>query len=380
MKLLVIGGGIGGLTTAIALQRKGLTVQVFESAPGFKPLGAGLVLAANAMKALQTIGISEAIQPAGKLLTHGTILTDRGKVLSTVDVAAIMKRFGMHNFTIHRADLHQILLSQLQPNTLAYTKKCAEVTQHSAGVTVTFTDGTTATGDCLLAADGVHSVIRQKLIPESTIRYAGYTCWRAVVEADPSQIDLTNFTESWGTKGRFGIAPLTGNRVYWYACLNAPAQSMEMKQKTIDDLRECFKDYHDPIPYLLRITQNNQLIHNDIVDIKPLKQLAFGRILLMGDAGHATTPNMGQGACQAIEDAAVLMNQLGREATPELDFRAFERKRLVRTTQVNKASWQIGRLSQMDTPWLASLRNRLMRLIPKSFQQKQLEFLYEVDF
>jgi 2-polyprenyl-6-methoxyphenol hydroxylase-like FAD-dependent oxidoreductase len=380
MKLLIIGGGIGGLTTAIALQKKGLTVQVFESATEFKPLGAGLVLAANAMKALQTIGVSEAIQPASKLLTHGMILTDRGKVLSMVDVAAIVKRFGMHNFTIHRADLHQILLSQLQPNTLVYNKKCADITQHSAGVTVTFTDGITATGDYLLAADGVHSVVRQKLIPESTIRHAGYTCWRAVVEADPSQIDLTNFTESWGTKGRFGIAPLTGNRVYWYACLNAPAQSTEMKQKTIDDLRECFKDYHDPIPYLLSITQNNQLIHNDIVDIKPLKQLAFGRILLMGDAGHATTPNMGQGACQAIEDAAVLMNQLGREATPELDFRAFERKRLARTTQVNTASWQIGRLSQMDTPWLASLRNRLMPLIPKSFQQKQLEFLYEVDF
>lgn len=380
MKILIIGGGIGGLTTAIALQRKGISVQVFENAAEFKSLGAGIILAANAMKALEVMGLSEVIKSAGKLLKEGSILNDKGTVLSKVNVEEVTRQFGLHNFTIHRADLHQLLLSQLQPGTVVYQKRCVDVTQDATSVTATFADGSSATADCLLASDGVHSVIRQKLLPASTIRYAGYTCWRAVVQADPARVDLTRFTESWGAQGRFGIAPLTGNSVYWFACINAPQNSMEMKQKTIIDLQQHFQNFHNPIPYLLSLTKDNQLIQNDIIDIKPLKQLAFGRILLIGDAGHATTPNMGQGACQAIEDAATLMNQLGQETTIEQDFSTFEQKRLKRTEKINVASWQIGQIAQVANPLLASLRNGLMRLIPGSVASKQLEFLYDIHF
>ncbi len=380
MKIMIIGAGIGGLTAAIALQRRGISVKVYENTPEFKPLGAGLILAANAMKALEVIGISEPVLQAGKLLQQGSILSQDGTTLNQINVEAITRQFGTHNFVIHRAALHQILLSRLQAETLVYGKRCIRVAQDTKTVTATFADGTTAQADCLLASDGVHSAIRQQLLPDSGVRYAGYTCWRAVVEADARYVDFNRFTETWGAKGRFGIAPLTGSKVYWFACINATQNSPEMKQKTITDLADAFSDYHDPIPYLLSITSTNQLIHNDIIDIHPLEHLAFGRILLLGDAGHATTPNMGQGACQAIEDAAVLMKQLGQETSIERDLIAFEHKRLKRTEKINTLSWQIGKIAQVSNPFLVTLRNGLMRLVPQRINDSQLTFLYDVTF
>ncbi|MCU0355727.1 MAG: FAD-dependent monooxygenase [Cytophagales bacterium] len=380
MKINIIGGGIGGLATAIALQKQGHQVTVYENAPAFKPLGAGLVMAANAMKALQVIGIAEAVAQVGKPLAKGAILDARGKVISRVDVTTITQRFGMHNFTIHRAALHEILLGCLRPGTVVNGKNCVGVAQDQTGVTVHFADGSSDVADCLLACDGIRSVVRQQLVPDSRIRYAGHACWRAVTEVQPDKVDMENFTESWDTAGRFGIAPLAGNQVYWYACLNVPQDSPEAKAFMIPDLYERFKQFHDPVPYLLQNTPNEKLLLNDIIDFKPLRRLAFGKILLMGDAGHATTPNMGQGACQAIEDAAVLLKLLGTHAHVEEDFKAFEQKRLKRTEKINTLSWQIGKLAHVKNPFLAQVRNTVMRLLPDSVNNRQVAFLYDVAF
>ena len=232
----------------------------------------------------------------------------------------------------------------------------------------------------MIACDGVHSLFRKKLLPESLPRYAGYTCWRAVIDGSPTTLDLNETSETWGPGCRFGIAPLNNNRLYWFACVNATENDQQKRAYGIKELSKHFAEFHSPIPEILQHTKDHQLIWNDIVDIKPFKRFAFGKILLMGDAAHATTPNMGQGACMAIEDAAILANMISDSHSVDEAFVAFERKRIHRTTTIVKESWQLGRIAQWENKLLISLRNVLLRLTPASVAEKQIRFIQNVSF
>jgi 2-polyprenyl-6-methoxyphenol hydroxylase-like FAD-dependent oxidoreductase len=162
--------------------------------------------------------------------------------------------------------------------------------------------------------------------------------------------------------------------------VNANENDQQKSAYGVKDLLKHFGDFHAPIPAILRNTKDHQLIWNDIVDIKPLKRFAFGKILLMGDAAHATTPNMGQGACMAIEDAAILANMLSDSRPVDETFLAFERKRIHRTTTIVKESWQLGRIAQWENKLLITLRDTLLRLTPPSVAERQIRFIQDVSF
>lgn len=379
-KIAIVGGGIGGLTLAIALQQKGFPVTVYEAAPKIQPLGAGLTLAANAVKAFINIGISDAVLQVGKILKALRVKDVHGNILTETDSEKINARFGIINsFTIHRADLHEVLIRQLHPGTLLLNKQLKEIEQGSP-ITLTFSDGSSATADYVIACDGIHSVVRKKLLPEVKPRFAGYTCWRAVTDTIPANIDMNETSETWGPGSRFGIVPLSNNRIYWFACLNAKANDAQMRAFGIPDLLKHFGNFHAPIPQILNNTAPEKIIWNDIIDIRPLKKFAFGNILLMGDAAHATTPNMGQGACMAIEDAAVLANCIATDQSLTEAFQKFELKRIARTTTIVKNSWNIGKMAQWENSVLVSVRNAVVKRTPPSVMEKQIKFLTNIDF
>ncbi len=378
MQAIVIGGGIGGLTTAIALEKRGYKVEVYESAPEFRPVGAGLGLAANAVKAFGHLGIMEKVLKAGQLIPKMQILEHTGRIISEVNSLEISAKYGIDNFAVHRADLHEVLLSQLQRSKLFTNKKAEKFEQNSKGVEVSFTDGSTATGDFLIAADGIHSAIRRQLLPSSQPRYAGYTCWRSVVKQPTNRV--LSSSETWGNGTRFGIVPLTNDRIYWFACANATGNNPAMKQMTAERLKELFAGYHAPVQELIGSARQEDIIWGDIVDLPPQKRFAFGRVLLLGDAAHATTPNMGQGACQAIEDAAFLYTILKSGQSIEEKFRQFEKLRVPRTTKIVENSWRIGKVAHWENSLAVRLRNSLFRLVPQSAQERQMRFLYEVEF
>jgi 2-polyprenyl-6-methoxyphenol hydroxylase-like FAD-dependent oxidoreductase len=379
-KVLIIGGGIGGLTTAIALRQRRFNVQVYESTPVLQPLGAGIVLAANAMQVLRRLGLEGEILAQGKLLRHFSILSQVGDVLAQTDSLKVSQRYGNDNFAIHRADLHRVLLAHLGNGVLHLGKRCTGFAQTAREVQVRFDDGTEATGDSLVAADGIHSTIRRQLLPESVPRYAGYTCWRTVIDGWPAGFNGDRATETWGHRGRIGIVPLTGNRIYLFVCKKAPARSEQMRGYTAADLLASCHDYHAPVPQVLAAAAHHPLLWNDILDLAPLRQFAFGRVVLTGDAAHATTPNMGQGACQAIEDALVLANCLEKYPDGEAAFKMFEQKRLARTGEIIRTSRQIGQVAQLENKFLAALRNAAMPWVPESVNEKRLEFLYKPEF
>jgi 2-polyprenyl-6-methoxyphenol hydroxylase-like FAD-dependent oxidoreductase len=175
--------------------------------------------------------------------------------------------------------------------------------------------------------------------------------------------------------------PLSDGRVYWFACLNAPQQKGErLAAVGKTELLEIFRDFHSPVPEIIGATEPTKILWNDIIDFAPVEKFAFGRVLLLGDAAHATTPNMGQGACQAIEDAAVLGKLLAKYQDPQAAFRIFEKLRTKRTSFIVNRSWQIGKIAQLDNPILAWLRNMVMRLAPESMNERQVKALLAVEF
>lgn len=379
-RIAIIGGGIAGLSSAVALRKLGFRPTIFETAPEIKALGAGLALAANAIKALERIGIAEKIIPAGQLLDRFSILDQSGLPITVADNRMLSKRYGVNNFAIHRSELHRILLQATGDLDIFTGKKATGVQQDEHGVKVFFQDGTQFDADLVLVADGIHSSIRKQLSPDSAPRYAGYTCWRAVIQ-NPG-IELAGSSETWAAAGRFGIVPLKHQQIYWFLCINAPQNDPTMRAVKVEDLAQRFAAFHEPIPQILKATRNDQLIHNDIIDLAPVKRFAYDRVLLLGDAAHATTPNMGQGACQAIEDAAVLLDQWEKtpDALPEDIFRAFEQRRLKRTHSIVNRSWSLGKIAQWSNPLAITLRNGLFRRIPASMNERQLEEMYRVDF
>lgn len=372
----IVGGGIAGLTTAIALRRVGLDARVFEAAPTPRAAGAGLALAANAMQAFERLGLTERITAVGRVLDSFTIYDEQGGIIAHTDSRAVRQRYGLDNFTVHRAALHRVLLAELGDDAVTTNKKAQRFEQDAAGLTLHFADGSTHRTRYLLVADGVHSPLRRQVLPNYQPRYAGYTCWRAVVNS--AGLDFDGASETWGTKGRFGLVPLADGLLYWFACVNAPANDVRLRQFTPADLVGQFRGYPEPIGEA--IGRADALLWNDILDLKPLPHYAFGPVVLLGDAAHATTPNLGQGACQAIEDAVVLADELRRGGAVEAAFARFERRRLQRTHTITETSRRLGRVAQTENRVLASLRNFALRRIPARVNEKQLEMLYRVDF
>ena len=377
MKIAIIGGGIGGLCTAVTLQKQGFSVQVFEASPSFQPVGAGIGIGSNALRALMEIGVGEDVFANGHAL-HTQVFQDvHGKTLNTIDFTVLKELYGQENITIPRADLHRTFLEALKPNTLHFNKKCICINQNDTQVTVHFEDGTTETVDLLIAADGIHSPIRQQLLPGSIPRYAGYTCWRGITKNE-GRVDEYTSTELWSTKGRFGMAPMKNGLVYWFACINTAPRNPQFQKLTSQEIGDLFDHFPEVVHNIITNTPPENILHHDLSDIKPLRQFVFGRVVLLGDAAHATTPNMGQGAGQAIEDAIVLGNGFKQFEHVDNVLAFYEEKRVERTAKVIRFSRQIGATAQIQSSPIAGVRDFLFPFIPSKVLMGRLKFLFDV--
>jgi 2-polyprenyl-6-methoxyphenol hydroxylase-like FAD-dependent oxidoreductase len=327
------------------------------------------------------IGIGDSVLREGKVMKSILIKNAKGTVLASTDAEKLTQKYDtINNFAIHRGDLHRVLLNEFPSANISLDKGCVDLNKTEDQMVLTFSDGTQTTADYIIACDGIHSVIRKKYFPKSTTRYAGYTCWRAVIDSIPESINTNETVEYWGRGSRFGIVPLTKNRVYWFACLNAPQKDDTMQKFQLDDLLFHFRQYASPVIDILNATKNEQLIWSDIIDIAPIDRFAFDKVVLLGDAAHATTPNLGQGACMAIEDSAVLANCVENYATVEEAFRQFELKRIARTTKIVNASRNVGMIAQWENSFLVALRDTAVRLAPNSVAERQMKFLMDVSF
>jgi FAD-dependent urate hydroxylase len=366
-KALVIGAGIGGLATGIALRRAGMAVEIFEQADTLRDVGAGISLWANAIHALDKLGLGDVIRSASLAYVIDGLRSSQGELLASVSAPELQRRLAVPLVVLHRADLLAALVAAFGREGLYLGRQCTGFHEDASGVTVEFADGSSVQGDLLVGADGLHSVIRTQLHGRQFPRYAGCTAWRAVVSFTAHPVPAT---ESWGCGSVFGQVPMSGQRVYWYATKNMPPGQREANEKAA--LLEQFRGWHAPIEMLIEATDDAAILRNDIYDRQPLKSWGKGRVTLLGDAAHPMTPYLGQGGCQALEDAVVLAQSLREEGNIESGLRSYESKRIPRANALVSRSRAIGRIAQLQHPWACCLRNSLLKLLTPKLQASQL--------
>jgi 2-polyprenyl-6-methoxyphenol hydroxylase-like FAD-dependent oxidoreductase len=376
VRILIVGGGIGGLTTAIALNKLGIDVQLYEQAPALREIGAGIALAANALRALDVLGIGAEIRAQSIAGLQGGLRRPNGRVLVNLAASELINRFGTV-VIMHRAELLALLAQHIDPAHLYLGRTCIGIEQDQAGVTVRFNTGESARADGLVAADGLRSPIRTHSFGDPPVRYAGYTAWRSVVEYEDNR-SLT-FGETWGRGCRFGIVPMSRGRVYWFATNNAPEGQRDPEGRSKYVLSRLFHGWHEPIEALIAGAKDAEILRNDIYDIDPLTSCVKGRVGLLGDAAHAMTPNLGQGACQAIEDAIVLATCLKQKGKVETGLLEYERRRVSRTRKFLLRSRWLGRIAQAENPIVCWLRDTAMHMTPKQIAAQQIRSLLDFD-
>jgi 2-polyprenyl-6-methoxyphenol hydroxylase-like FAD-dependent oxidoreductase len=347
-----------------------VAVEVYERAPELGEVGAGLSLWANALHALDRLGVGEAIRRRGLPGTAGAIRTWRGETLLAPSADRIPREWGVVVTAVHRADLQATLRAALEPGVVRLGAECTGFAAEGAGVRARFADGRQADGDLLIGADGLGSVTRARLFGDTPPRYSGYTAWRGITAGAAPRPDSA--FESWGRGRRFGAVPLLDGRVYWFATRNAPPGEPESPAGRTAELLSEFRGWHAPIEALIEATPGAAVLRNDIYDRPPLRRWGEGRITLLGDAAHPMTPNLGQGACQALEDAVVLGDCLRGTADVAGALRTYEARRRPRTTTVVERSWRIGRMGQWEHPVACWLRNAAVRAAPAGLHLRQL--------
>ncbi|MEV0461359.1 FAD-dependent monooxygenase [Nocardia tengchongensis] len=356
-KAVIVGGGIGGLATAIAFARRGWEIEVLERSARIAEVGAGLSLWPNALRALDALDLGDEIRSRAREEGSAGIRDSRGRWLSRTDIDAVRARYGSP-IMMHRADLLDILRAAV-PESAVHTG--VSVSEVRADGAVVHSAGTSA-GDLVVGADGIRSVVRRAVCGVVEPRYSGYTAWRVVVTpAEP----VRDIGESWGRGERFGYAVLPDGRIYCFATADMPAGTAG---GGLGELRARFGSWHEPIPALLAAADESALLKHDIYDLPPLKTFVTERIALIGDAAHAMTPNLGQGGCQALEDAVVL----ARVAAEDRDLTDYDQQRRPRTQMIVQRSRMIGAIGQLSSPVAVLARNALLRLTPPSAQFKSL--------
>ena len=366
MRITIVGGGIGGLTTAIALHRRGHEVAVYERSAELREAGAGITLWPNAMRVLFDLGVGDAVASRGTHLALATMRTADGKTLGVTETAALERHFGAPAIALHRADLQAALVEALPGDVLHLGATCSGVTVDRERPRVHFLDRPNVESDLVIGADGIHSAVRRHLFPSIETRYSGYTGWRGV-----TRHSATAVVETWGRGARFGHVPIGAGRVYWFATQNAPAGTTRSATENRAHLLEIYGQWHAPIRELIATTPADAILQNDIIDIAPFATWHRGRAVLLGDAAHPTTPNLGQGACMAIESAAVLAEELAR-GNIDAAIAAYVRRRARRVARITTESWRIGRIGQLEGRFSTTIRNVAMRAMPQRLTERRL--------
>ncbi|MFJ4776168.1 FAD-dependent oxidoreductase [Streptomyces sp. NPDC088762] len=386
---VVAGAGIGGLTAALALHRRGWRVTVCERAPEAPTTGAGIGLAPNALRALDAIGV-DAARAAGSAIpaTMGVRRSD-GRWLTRSGTADMAVRYGTAPIAVPRPEFTAALAAALPPGAIRFGTAVTAVDDPAGCPTVRTEGGPDLSADLVVAADGINSALRRAYFPaHAGLHYLGETAWRTLVHAP--DLGISAMSETWGRGRRFGVTPLSDGRLYLYATAVVPAGTRSADPR--DELRRRFGSWHDPIPALLhRVSRLDpaDVLQNDLYDLAaPLPSLHHGRIAWLGDAAHAMAPNLGQGGCQAIEDAVVLAHLLppGDSADSANNVKnadsvpaalaAYTAARLDRTDAVRVRARRVGRLGALRNPLAAAARDLAVRAVPDRLALRGMDGLF----
>jgi len=356
-RVVIIGGGIGGLTAALALSRRGIETSVYEQASALNDIGAGIQIAPNAVKTYRALGIEAALHAIGFETENQVIRSWRsGRIISKQPRKSVMRmRFGAPYYTVHRADLLDVLGRSLPAGCVHLGAHCIAIAADGRGPVARFADGSEIEADVIVGADGIHSVVRAGLFGAESPRFTGCICWRGLVPIDavPQGLGISDGTAWWGPHGHIVHYPVRrGELMNFVAHHDSAAWTSESWTTECDksELLEAYEAWNEALLQL--INRSDRYYKWALYDRDPLDCWSKGRITLLGDAAHAMLPYLAQGACMAIEDGYVLAESIAR--SPE-DLTAalalYETLRLSRTRRTVLGSRFRARENHLASPW-----------------------------
>ncbi len=367
----IVGGGIGGVATAVALQRVGIGATVYERAPELREVGAGMMLWPNATRVLKELGLLERVAARSGPNRHFLVRSSAGTILMDIGLG----QFEVPALCTRRSDLLDAFLSVLHPERIRLGHDFEFFEQQKNGVRVHFAGGVSAEHDFVIGADGIRSRIRSQLLGIHEPIYRGYTVWRGLARLTGAVPSGSN-SETWGRGKRFGILNTGGDRFTWYATANTGSAHSDSSAGRQHEILRMFAGWHEPVERLIEGTGEPNILKNGAYDLAPLKRWGQGRVTLLGDAAHACTPNLGLGGCLALEDALVLAKSFCKEASGELALRRYESRRRERTRHVQQRSLLMGSIGQWENRLIAGGRQMVTSMLPAKIFERNLRRVY----
>jgi 2-polyprenyl-6-methoxyphenol hydroxylase-like FAD-dependent oxidoreductase len=362
---VVVGAGIGGLTAAIALSKDGHNVTVVERAKELTAAGAGIGLWPNALRAFEEIGVADAMRGVGAPFTSTMIQTCDGRGLSAYDPARVLRHLGGQPIIAHRTDVQTVLLDAAARVPIHTGNGAVEVRRRGdATHTVVTEGGLELEADLVVGADGVNSVVRA-LVDTSPFAHSPLLTWRVLIADGPTPAD------AWLSVGRghqFLATPLPGGRSYLGGLIGRARR--ESPERTFGTLVHAYGDWHDPIPAFLECMREADVRWDPVNHRRPPRRTVRDHVVLIGDAAHPMTPDLGQGGCQAVEDAVVLAAAL-RSGGPEA-LQRYERARRPRVRRIVSTSHRLGQVLSFRTGPAILARNLVMPLVPQRLSLAQV--------
>lgn len=383
-RALIIGAGPGGLTAAIALRRVGIDAAVFERTPDLGKAPGGLAVQSNALRALMRVGIDDVVTRVGAALRSTEIYNSRGQMILQLPVGEVTDARGAPTLAVSRGELQLALSNELDNGVLRLSSECIGVEQDAGGVTAHFADGSTEGGALLIGADGGRSVVRKHVYGDADAPrlYSGVTAWRSVAETDDDVLPQGTIRFYYGAGRQFTLAAIGNRRVFWGAVNTEPAGGSDPAEGLGDILCNLLRYFPAVTREVVRATPEAGIIRTDVYDRDPESSWIKGRVVLLGDAAHLTTPFVGEGASITIEDAVVLAKELaltgGLRDQRMLDaaLRTYERARLPRCSDIVIASRRIGRVYLSGNPVMTRVRDTVMSHLPARTRRSMIERSY----
>jgi 2-polyprenyl-6-methoxyphenol hydroxylase-like FAD-dependent oxidoreductase len=375
MRVVIVGGGIGGLAAALALAREGFEPAVYEQAPELLEVGAGIAVWPNAFRVLERLGLGAAVLARAGRINEARWMGRDGR---------LYKRFpfpdsGAPAVALRRADLQSALRGALPEGALRLGKTFVGFDAEGNELRVRFDDGSEAACDLLVGADGLHSRVRAQMFGGGPPVYRGYNVWRGVARLEHAALPRGTALEVYGVGRRFGVGPLGLGRTGWWATANETEGTAEAPAEHARKLSRLFEGWPPPVPELIDATPSENILRNAAYDRPAAGSWGRGRVTLLGDAIHPMTPNLGQGGCQAIEDAAVLARSLAKYGDAGPALRAYESRRRTRAGRVARYSRLYGAFGQLEGRAATRLRARILSSVPEALGRRLLSLVFDYD-
>ena len=358
-KILIIGGGIGGTATALALNRLGIECSIYERAKVLREVGAGLALWANATHILKELDLLEDAIKVGCLTTNYQFNSQNGRELVNV----VVDGFDLPVIGIHRAELHQLLRRRIPSEQFNLGENFERLEHQNGAVHACFSSGLSVTGHALIGADGLRSQVRTAILGQESPTYRNFKTWRGLTDCIPRSYRPGYIQEFLGGGKGFGFMMLGQEKIYWYAAATATEAQPDAAVGRKKELEILYEDWLPAISELISATDEENILTTDLYDRLPQQPWSQGNITLLGDAAHPMLPTMGQGACTALEDAYVVAKCLVEQSDAAAAFQQYESLRFPRTKAIVEQSLRSSKMGKLRSPLAVGFRNSFMKLM-----------------